>query len=74
DQYMLGRDLMVAPVVRKGAKKRRVYLPEDRWVHWWTGKEYGGGRHVVDAPVGRIPVFYRKDSWAEKNIVKRKAE
>jgi alpha-glucosidase len=61
-QYLYGRDLLVAPVITEGAKNRRVYLPEDRWVHLWSGKEYGGGAVRVDAPLGSPPVFYRKDS------------
>ena len=61
--YFLGDDLFVCPVIRKGAKKRRVFLPEGDWVCFWSGKEYRGGRrYSVDAPLGRIPVFYRRDS------------
>jgi alpha-glucosidase len=61
-QYLLGRDLMVAPVCFKGTKNRRLYLPEDKWVSVWDGKEYGGGWITVDAPIGRIPLFCRKGS------------
>ena len=61
--YFLGDDLFVCPVIRKGAKRRRVCLPEGEWVHFWSGKEYKGGHHFfVDAPLGRLPVFYRRDS------------
>ena len=41
--YFLGDDLFVCPVIRKGAKKRRVFLPEGDWVCFWSGKEYRGG-------------------------------
>ncbi len=61
-QYLYGRDLMVAPVVKKGRKRWRVYLPDDRWVHLWTGSEYGQGWHTVPAPVGEPPLFYREES------------
>ena len=38
-------------------------LPEGGWVHFWTGKEYeGGAQHKIAAPLGKIPVFYRKES------------
>lgn len=61
-EYMLGRDILVAPVIRPKAKKRTVYLPDDSWIEFSTGREYAGGIYSIDAPVGRIPVFYRKNA------------
>ena len=61
-EYLLGSDILVAPVLKKGASSRSVWLPEDRWIHIWTGEEYVGGQHEIDAPVGMPPVFIRKDS------------
>src|SRR3712207_7431752 len=60
--YLLGRDILVAPIYEKGAESRKVYLPEDRWVELWTGKEYSGGEYEIAAPMGYPPVFYRKES------------
>ena len=60
--YFLGDDLFVCPVIRHGARRRRVYLPKGEWIHFWTGKRYRGGRHSVPAPLGQTPVFFRKDS------------
>lgn len=61
-EYLFGRELLVAPVLEKEACKWRVYLPQDSWVHLWSGAEFGGGEHLVDAPIGYPPVFYRKES------------
>ncbi len=64
-QYLYGDDLLVAPIYEKGAKRRRLYLPDDRWIGLWNGKEYGGGVRKVAAEIGEPPVFYRKNSeWA----------
>ena len=65
--YYLGDELFVCPVMRKGAKHRRVHLPAGNWIGFWSGREYKGGKRFrVPAPLGRPPVFYRKDSrWAE---------
>jgi alpha-glucosidase len=60
--FFLGDDLFVAPVIRPGVKKRRVCLPAGKWVHFFTGKRYFGGRHTVDAPLGTPAVFYRSGS------------
>ena len=61
-EYLLGRDILVAPVIRAGANSREVYLPEDEWIHIWSKKEYSGGNHTVAAPIGEIPVFVRKNA------------
>ena len=62
DQYLYGADLMVAPVIEQGAVAREVYLPDDAWVHVWSGKRFAPGRHSVDAPIGSPPVFWRVGS------------
>ncbi|WP_263850028.1 TIM-barrel domain-containing protein [Secundilactobacillus paracollinoides] len=62
-EYLLGRDLLVAPVYRPGKQTWSTYLPEDNWIHLWTGDRFTGGDTVeVSAPLGQIPVFYRADS------------
>ncbi|NCD21185.1 MAG: alpha-glucosidase, partial [Actinobacteria bacterium] len=60
DQYLLGPDLMVAPVVEPGVRSREVYLPAGGWYDWHTGEYLDGGRWVTaDAPLERIPLFAR---------------
>ncbi|WP_417561451.1 alpha-glucosidase [Marinomonas sp.] len=61
-QYLFGRDLLVAPVYNQGETVKKLYLPEDEWVHVWSGETFTGGWVKVDAPVGQPPVFYRKKS------------
>ena len=66
-QYLLGQDLLVAPVHQPGQTRWELYLPHDEWIHLWSGTAFSGGRRVtVDAPIGQPPVFYRKDAeWSE---------
>mgnify|MGYP001009170795 CR=1 FL=1 len=70
DQYLFGRDLLVAPVIEEGAVTRALHLPAgatgEVWVHLWTGCRYRGGDFVVDAPLGKPPVFWRAGSSWEK--------
>lgn len=68
-EYLLGRDILVAPVIKSNADTRTVYLPSDNWVHLWSGKEFTGGTHTVNAPVGEIPVFVRKDAQSVLDIL-----
>ena len=65
-EYMLGPDILVAPVWQAGRTEWQVYLPEGSWVHLWSGSRFGAGDHMVPAPLGEPPVFYREGSrWAE---------
>ncbi len=61
-EYLLGEDVLVAPVYEAGATERKVFLPDDGFVHLWTGKEFKKGECVVEAKLGDTPVFYKGDS------------
>jgi len=61
-EYLLGRDILVAPVIRPDSTKREVYLPDDEWIHLWSGREYSGGTYIVNAQLGEPPVFVRKNA------------
>jgi alpha-glucosidase len=63
DQFLYGRDLLVAPVIVEGARHRVVRLPgQEPWVHVWTGRQFAPGLHEVPAPLGAPPAFYRAGS------------
>jgi alpha-glucosidase (family GH31 glycosyl hydrolase) len=58
DQFYLGSALLVAPVVERDARERRVYFPEGTFVQWDTGDVFVGPRwEVVDAPLDSLPLF-----------------
>ena len=46
DQFLWGRDLLVSPVVTKGATSRRLYLPRGTWFDFWTEERVDGGREI----------------------------
>ena len=62
DQFALGADLLVAPVLILGADSRQVYFPEGRWTALDDDSEVrdGGRFHSVSAPLDRIPVYVRQ--------------
>lgn len=68
-EYLLGRDILVAPVYKEGETQRECYLPNDKWVHLFTKKEYDGGKLTVDAAIGEPPVFIRKDSERFEELI-----
>ncbi|MEU1595537.1 TIM-barrel domain-containing protein [Streptomyces sp. NPDC005708] len=60
DAFLLGDSLLVAPVLKPGARRRTVVLPRGRWYDTTTEEAYQGPGHVrIDAPLGRIPVLAR---------------
>ncbi len=58
-EYLLGPDLLVAPVCGPEGV-RDVYLPPGRWVDYWSGRVHDGGRSVrLHSPLDRFPLFVR---------------
>src|ERR1051325_7619795 len=60
DEFMIGDDLLVAPIVRPDVTSRLVYLPRGSWYDFWTNKKYAGGTMIrVEAPLETVPMFVR---------------
>ncbi len=70
DEYMLGPDLLVAPVVTPGETCRDVHLPPGHWVHWWSdavvhegpptsrsSTRRSGSRRSTRGPGGLVPML-----------------
>jgi alpha-glucosidase (family GH31 glycosyl hydrolase) len=72
-QFMVGSEFMVAPVLDPGEDAVEVYLPAGRWVHLWSGKEYGsaekGVYRTVPAPIGEPAVFHKEGSDAGRRFL-----
>ena len=74
DQYLWGPDLLVAPVVEKGATTRQVYLPGGTWYDFWTGERVAGGRQITRAvELETIPLYVRAGSILPLGPVKQHA-
>ncbi|AZN41598.1 TIM-barrel domain-containing protein [Paenibacillus albus] len=57
DSYMMGDNLLVAPILNEGTG-RSVYLPEGDWYDFWSGTRYEGKQHIVAETI-EIPLFVR---------------
>jgi alpha-glucosidase len=71
DDFMLGADYLVAPVVQEGVRAKEVYLPQlnagQHWRNFHTGEVLPSGqRHTVDAPLDRLPLFVRQAAISMK--------
>ena len=64
DEWLLGPDLLVAPVWKEGARSRVVYIPPGRWVDFWDRDRRVTGPAVFDeqVPLDHIPLFVRSGS------------
>ncbi|MGH9343936.1 MAG: TIM-barrel domain-containing protein, partial [Terriglobia bacterium] len=60
DEFLFGRDLLIAPVVEKGAQSRKVFLPRGSWYDFWTEEKIEGGQDVIRrVDLETIPVYVR---------------
>ncbi len=72
DEYLWGRDLLVAPVVEKGAMSRQVYLPHGAWYDFWTGARIEGGREITrEIDLSTMPLYVRAGSILPLGPVKQ---
>ena len=59
NQFLVGENMLVAPVV-EGESKRKIYLPEGDWYDLWTSQKHKGKTEITfDVPLEQIPVFIK---------------
>ena len=62
-EFMVGEQMLVAPVLEQGATKRMVYLPEGVWYDYWTGERVEGKQYILkDAPIDVCPIYIKAGS------------
>jgi alpha-glucosidase (family GH31 glycosyl hydrolase) len=60
-QFLLGRELFIAPVLEKGASTMLVHLPEGKWIDFYSEKIYDGNQTIrLQTSLSQIPLFIRK--------------
>jgi len=63
DQFFIGEDMMVAPILEAGLDIREVYMPSGAWRNWSSGAIFNGQtRQRISASPGQIPIFVRDGS------------
>lgn len=70
-QYMLGPDLLIAPVLEEGAKGRTVKFPKGTWRNLLGGETFQGpGEADVTIPLDGVPAFVRKGAALQVELDK----
>jgi alpha-glucosidase/alpha-D-xyloside xylohydrolase len=60
DEYLWGRDMLVAPITERGATSKRIYLPHGTWYDFWTGERQEGGRTLErKVDLATTPLYVR---------------
>jgi alpha-glucosidase (family GH31 glycosyl hydrolase) len=72
DEYLWGRDVLVAPVTEKGATSRALYLPRGSWYDFWTEERVEGGREITRAvDLATLPLYVRAGALLPMGPVKQ---
>jgi alpha-glucosidase/alpha-D-xyloside xylohydrolase len=72
DVYLWGRDILVAPVIEKGATQRTLYLPVGEWWDFWSVERIAGGRRITRAvDLATLPLYVRAGAIIATGPVKQ---
>ena len=68
EEFLFGEEFLVAPVVKEGAKSKKIYLPEGTWIDYNNPQqEYEGEQEITyDAPLEVIPMLVKKGAIIPK--------
>lgn len=61
DEYLLGSDILVAPLLEADAVSREVYLPHGRWCNFFTGKNIVAVKQLLQAVTGKCLYLHEMD-------------
>ncbi len=69
ETFLLGPDVLMAPVTDPATNRVNVYFPPEEWVHLWSGEVVDARAkarfETWNAPIGEPAIFIRKGaSWA----------
>lgn len=76
-EFLIGENLLAAPVVNQGETKKMVYLPAGEWYDYWTGEKLSGETYILrDAPLGTCPLYVKAGTvlpvWPAQSYVGEK--
>lgn len=72
DQFIIGSNVIVAPILKPDTYHRVVYLPKGNWMNYWTEEILEGGKHhLIQADLETLPIFVKKGAILTHGTVKR---
>jgi maltase-glucoamylase len=63
-QFLIGPNIMIAPVTDDGAREVEVYIPSSYWYNYYSGGRISNDKQfiTIPAPLDTIPIFLRGGS------------
>ncbi len=72
DEFLWGRDMLVAPVTEKGAVNRSLYIPRGTWYDFWTNEKVEGGKQMTrTVDLATTPLYIRAGAIVPMGPVKQ---
>lgn len=72
DEFLWGKDILVAPVYENKATARTVYLPEGAWYDWWTNEKFNGGQKIVkNVDLSVMPLYVKAGAIIPMDTIKQ---
>ena len=63
DEVMLGDNILLATILTQGSRSRCVYLPEGKWINYFTRDEYEGGKeYLLHLELDEVGLFIKQGS------------
>ncbi|MBL8099538.1 MAG: hypothetical protein JNK81_10160 [Anaerolineales bacterium] len=61
DEFLLGGDILIAPILKPNTYQRDIYLPKGTWKNYWTSEIYAGAQWLKNyvVPLDALPIFER---------------
>lgn len=77
DEFLVGENILVAPIVEQGKRVRSIYIPQGEWIDYWTKEEFKGGCTILrEAQLDLCPIYIKKGTilpnYPEQNYVGEK--
>lgn len=65
DEYLWGDEVLIAPVMEQGARRRKVLFPKGEWINWNNPslRYRGDSEATVQAPLDELPMFVKAGSF-----------
>lgn len=75
DEFLVGANVLIAPIMTPSTTHRVVYLPKGKWVDYWTNDVFEGGNyHLIHADLDKLPIFVKQGSAIAFGDVKRSTD
>ena len=74
DEFMIGSNVLIAPIMTPDTTYRVLYLPEGTWINYWTEEELTSGYHLIEAKLDILPIYIKKGTFIAQGGLKQSTD